>query len=225
MEPLPSIALTAAKMVADGGNLNTESLQGRSKYDSQQQSLGGRRNLIASIVTGIAAGGGQDAATATNAAVVAIDNNWLATQQIVQMKKELKAAQSTLDELKVLGKWGYISTKQDALTTSGVGRGLVESGWNDVKGLAEFLSDPIKGLNGLKEIIANPQARQQIGDAMFAELDAKIDRMTTALEVGGYPNSRPNANCSETKSTRGRQKVMNALNSSCWNEEIRSAMN
>ena len=154
--------------------------------DETQSERQAKANLIASIVTGLAVSSGQDAATATNAAVVAIDNNWLATQQIVQMNKELKAAQGSLETLKVLGKWAYVNGKQDALTITGVGKGLAEAGWSDVQGLAAFLSDPITGLKGLKEIITNPDARQQMGDAMFAELDAKIDRMTTALEVGGY---------------------------------------
>ncbi len=148
-----------------------------------------KRNLIVSIVTGIASVGDANVATATNAAGATVDNNWLATQQIVQMKKEIKAAQGTLEELKVAGKWAYISTKQDVLTTAGVGKGLVEAGISDIKGLAEFLSDPIAGLNGLKQIITSPEARQQLGDSVFKELDAKIDRMKTALQVGGDQNA------------------------------------
>lgn len=105
----------------------------------------GQRNLITSLVTGIAAMSGADATTATNGAIAAVDNNWLATQQIVQMKKELSNAKSTLEQLKVASKWAYISTKQDVLTTTGIGKGLAESGWNDVKGLAEFLPIRAKG--------------------------------------------------------------------------------
>nr|CUV15759.1 conserved protein of unknown function [Ralstonia solanacearum] len=149
----------------------------------------GKRNLITSLVTGIATMSGADATTATNGAIAAVDNNWLATQQIVQMKKELSNAKSTLEQLKVASKWAYISTKQDVLTTTGIGKGLAESGWNDVKGVAEFLAHPIDGLNGLKQLISSPDARQQLGDALFKELDAKIDRMSTAINEGGDANA------------------------------------
>ncbi|MFV8606356.1 hemagglutinin repeat-containing protein [Ralstonia pseudosolanacearum] len=149
----------------------------------------GKRNLITSLVTGIAAMSGADATTATNGAIAAVDNNWLATQQIVQMKKELSNAKSTLEQLKVASKWAYISTKQDVLTTTGIGKGLAESGWNDVKGVAEFLAHPIEGLKGLKQLINSPDARQQLGDALFKELDAKIDRMSKAINEGGDANA------------------------------------
>ncbi|MGD7412400.1 DUF637 domain-containing protein [Ralstonia pseudosolanacearum] len=149
----------------------------------------GKRNLITSLVTGIAAMSGADATTATNGAIAAVDNNWLATQQIVQMKKELSNAKSTLEQLKVASKWAYISTKQDVLTTTGIGKGLAESGWNDVKGLAEFFAHPGEGLNGLKQLINSPDARQQLGDALFKELDAKIDRMSKAINEGGDANA------------------------------------
>ena len=148
-----------------------------------------KRNLIASLVTGIAAVSGTDASTATNSATAAIDNNWLATQQIVQMKKELTEAKGALEVLKVSGKWAYISGKQDVLTAAGVGKGLADSGISDVKGLAEFLSDPIAGLDGLKQILTSADAREQLGDSVFQALDAKIDRMKTALEQGGDQNA------------------------------------
>ncbi len=149
----------------------------------------GKRNLITSLVTGIAAMSGSDPTAATQGAVAAVDNNWLATQQIVQMKKELSNAKTTLEQFKVAGKWAYISTKQDVLTTTGIGKGLAEAGWNDVKGVAEFLAHPIEGLNGLKQLISSPEARQQMGEAMFKELDAKIDRMSRALDQGGDANA------------------------------------
>ncbi|MGC5953900.1 hypothetical protein LDP04_25050, partial [Ralstonia pseudosolanacearum] len=79
--------------------------------------------------------------------------------------------------------------KQDVLTTTGIGKGLAESGWNDVKGLAEFFAHPGEGLNGLKQLINSPDARQQLGDALFKELDAKIDRMSKAINEGGDANA------------------------------------
>lgn len=149
----------------------------------------GKRNLITSLVTGIAAVSGTDTTAATQGAVAAVDNNWLATQQIVQMKKELSEAKTTLEQFKVASKWAYISTKQDVLTTAGIGKGLAESGWNDVKGIAEFLAHPIDGLNGLKQLISSPEAREQLGDQLYGELTAKIDRMSRAINVGGDANA------------------------------------
>ncbi|ALR07583.1 DUF769 domain-containing protein [Xylella fastidiosa] len=144
-----------------------------------------KRNLITSIVTGIASIGNTDPATATHAAIAAVDNNWLATQQVIQMKKDISDAKNNLEMLKVIGKWGGIYTKQEGLTTVGLMNGLGEAGINDIKGMLEFLSDPIAGLKGLKELIVNPEVRQQLGDSIFQELDNKIDRMQTALMVGG----------------------------------------
>ncbi|WNY18180.1 DUF769 domain-containing protein [Xylella fastidiosa] len=144
-----------------------------------------KRNLITSIVTGIASTTHTDAATATHAAIAAVDNNWLATQQVIQMKQDISAAKNNLEMLKVIGKWGGIYTKQEVLTTVGLVNGLGEAGINDIKGMLEFLSDPVAGLKALKELIVNPEVRQQLGDSVFQELDNKIDRMQTALMVGG----------------------------------------
>ena len=75
------------------------------------------------------------------------------------------------------------------LTAAGIGKGLAASGWNDVKGLAEFLADPVKGLQGIRDVITKPEVRAQLGDAIFGELDAKIGRMQTALREGGDENA------------------------------------
>jgi filamentous hemagglutinin len=148
-----------------------------------------KRNLLTSLVTGLATVTGVNAATANNAAAAAAENNWLASQQIAQMKKELKAANGLLEELKVTAKWAGTSLKQDALTTQGIGKGLAEAGWNDVKGVAEFIANPVEGLKGIKELISSPEARLQMGEAIFKEMDAKIDRMSEALKVGGDQNA------------------------------------
>ena len=144
-----------------------------------------KRNLIVSLVTGIAATTNLDAATANAAASGAVDNNWLATQQLVQARKELKEADGLLAEMKVLAKWGYISKKQDLLTQTGVGVGLVQAGFSDIQGLAQFLAHPIDGLNGLKALINDEDARSAFGDQVVNELNGKIDRMKLAMEQGG----------------------------------------
>ncbi|MFY3964928.1 hemagglutinin repeat-containing protein, partial [Achromobacter ruhlandii] len=179
-----SQSCTSAALGASASSLLT-GLFGETTPDEKATEREAKRNLIVSIVTGIGAAGGLDAAPASTAAATAVDNNWLATQQIVQMNKELAAADGMLEYLKIQGKWVYISGKQDVLTTAGIGKGLALAGWDDVKGLAAFLSDPIAGLNGIKELITDPDMRKQLGDSLVAEFDAKITRMRQAIEVGG----------------------------------------
>lgn len=155
--------------------------------ESEQES---RRNLVSTLIAGIAtATDANSANTAVTAAVAAQDNNWLATQQKVQMNKELSKATSTLDKLKVLGKWAGVSAKQDFLTAGGIGKGLSEGFGGDVAGLAEFLSDPLKGVEGLKQLVDSPQAREQFGDALCKSLDDQITRMKTEIEFGGDSNA------------------------------------
>ena len=118
-----------------------------------------------------------------------MDNNWLATQQIVAFKKEYNAADGLIAKAQVTGKWAYISSKQDVLTQFGIGKGLAQSGWSDVTGLAEFIAHPIDGLKGLKALVSDPKAREQFGDAFVTELNAKIDDITKAVETGGDDNA------------------------------------
>ncbi|MDR6539790.1 hypothetical protein [Variovorax soli] len=71
-------------------------------------------------------------------------NNWLATQQRARMIKELSAATPPLEQLKVVGKWTLVTIRQGALTASGVDRGLVDAGIDDIQGLADFMSNPLE---------------------------------------------------------------------------------
>ncbi|MCD8466551.1 hemagglutinin repeat-containing protein, partial [Xylella taiwanensis] len=153
--------------------------------DETAQQREAKRNLILSLVTGIASAGDAHAASATHAATAALDNNWLATQQNAQMNQELAAANGLLESLQVAAKWGSIYARQEGLTGVGLVKGLAESGLSDIQGLVQFLSNPMAGLRGLKELITNPEVRQQLSDSVFQEIDHKIDRMQTALTVGG----------------------------------------
>lgn len=158
--------------------------------DESEEQREAKRNLIVSLVTGLAATSPQlDATTANSAAGAAVDNNWLATQQLVQAKKEYEEADGYIEKAKVLGKWGYISSKQDVLTQFGLGKGLVQSGWGDVEGMAQFLADPIAGLEGLKTLVTDTAAQNQMLDSMAADLKAQIDTMARALETGGDENA------------------------------------
>jgi len=144
-----------------------------------------KRNLIVSLVTGIAATTSLDAATATAAASGAVDNNWLATQQYVQARKELKEAEGRIDELKVLAKWAYISKKQDLLTQSGVGQGLIKAGFDDISGLAQMLLHPIETVKAIGGLIDDPSALAGYPEEVKQNLKAKVARIEEALTVGG----------------------------------------
>ena len=158
--------------------------------DETEQQREAKRNLIVSLVTGLAANSSSlDAATANSAAGAAVDNNWLATQQLVQQKKDYAEAKTYADKLAVFAKWRYISGKQDVLTQYGLGKGLVESGWSDIEGMAQFLADPITGLNGLKDLVTDTAKQNQMLDGMATELKSRIDTMATALEQGGDENA------------------------------------
>ncbi|MGI4780068.1 MAG: filamentous hemagglutinin N-terminal domain-containing protein [Janthinobacterium lividum] len=145
--------------------------------------------MMGGIAVALAGGSAADINLASQAAANTAANNWLATQQQAQMKKEMDAAKTAGDKLQVFGKWVLVSGRQDALTASGIGKGLVDAGISDVQGLAQFLANPVEGLRGLQQIIGSPEARQQLGDSAFAELDAKVARMQAAVAVGGDQNA------------------------------------
>jgi filamentous hemagglutinin len=145
-----------------------------------------KRNIITSLVTGIAAATDPSgAATANNAATANVDNNWLATQQWIQANKEISEAKGAIAKLAATAKWAGISVKQDVLTTSGIGQGLVEAGVQDVEGLTQFMTHPIEGLKGMAEAVSNPDVRNALGETAYKSLMDSIGRMGTALETGG----------------------------------------
>nr|WP_223472662.1 MULTISPECIES: hemagglutinin repeat-containing protein [unclassified Pseudomonas] len=153
--------------------------------DESEAQREAKRNLIVSIVTGLAATSSSlDPATATSAAGAAVDNNWLATQQLVQAEKEYSEA-DLVGKAKVVAKWAYIYQKQEVLTRFGIGKGLAQAGWSDVEGLAQFLLNPVEGIKGIKALIEDPEARQRLGNAMVDDAKAKIARIEDALEHGG----------------------------------------
>lgn len=141
--------------------------------------------MMSSLAAGVAGLDATEINQAGQAGANAAANNWLATKQRAQAKQELAAAKTPLEALQVAGKWAAVGVKQDVLTASGVGLGLAESGINDIEGMATFLANPVEGFNGIKQLINSPEAREQFGDSVFRELDAKIDRMQLALAEGG----------------------------------------
>ncbi|QBQ36694.1 hemagglutinin repeat-containing protein [Pseudoduganella plicata] len=157
--------------------------------DESKADAEAKRNLIASLVAGLATATNLDASAATSASVAATDNNWLATQQVVQMNKELTAAKGTLEYLKVLGKWGVVSMNQTALTKSGFVKGLAEAGMSDLQGMVDFFKDPVARVKGLKAIVTSEEVRGQVADDFLNELTTKLNAVETALRVGGETNA------------------------------------
>ncbi|WGS43445.1 hemagglutinin repeat-containing protein [Burkholderia sp. JSH-S8] len=157
--------------------------------DMTEQEKEAKQNLISSIVAGVAAesgvGGASGAATTTTSATAAAQNNWLATEQKVQAQKELMACTNLMCAVQTTGKWATVSSLQDAATLAGFGKGLAQAGWSDVRGLAEFLSDPVTGLKGMYDLINSKEMRDQLGQAVVDNLNAKIGQIQTALRVGG----------------------------------------
>jgi filamentous hemagglutinin len=157
--------------------------------DMTEQEKEAKQNLISSIVAGVAAesgvGGASGAATTTTSATAAAQNNWLATEQKVQAQKELMACTNLMCAVQTTGKWATVSSVQDAATLAGFGKGLAQAGWNDVRGLAEFLSDPVTGLKGMYDLINSKEMRDQLGQAVVDNLNTKIGEIQTALRVGG----------------------------------------
>jgi filamentous hemagglutinin len=150
-----------------------------------------KENLVDTLVAGIAtATGSSSASTTVNAAQAEVENNWLATQQIVQAKKDWNACNgNALCQLKTAGKWAGVSFRQDALTTTGVAKGLAQAGLTDLRGLAQFMSDPVTGLNGLAALVSDPQVRAALGAQVVASLQTQISQMQNSLTVGGDANA------------------------------------
>ncbi|BBE09327.1 Probable hemagglutinin-related protein [Mycoavidus cysteinexigens] len=85
-------------------------------------------------------------------------------------------------------KWTGVSAKQDALTMSGLISGLAEAGWHDAEGVVEFFKDFRNNLKGLASLI-NQEVRDQLGEQIVAEFNAKINRIRAAAREGGDQNA------------------------------------
>lgn len=152
-----------------------------------------KRNLLLSIVTGIAAVTDPDgAATANNAATANVDNNWLATQQKVQRNKELAEAQTVGEQFKIYAKWQKTSVEQDLATGVGLAKGLRDglagSGLDSLNTLARFSAFPGESLDEISEMINMPAMKQLLG-AKYEEMQQSIEKAKTSLDVGGLEHA------------------------------------
>ncbi|MCZ4322770.1 hemagglutinin repeat-containing protein [Pseudomonas anguilliseptica] len=161
--------------------------------DETSEQREAKRNLILSIVTGIAAVADPDsAATANNAATANVDNNWLATQQKVQRNKELAEAETLAEQFKINAKWLNTSAEQDLSTGVGLVKGLKDglagSGLDTLNTMARFAAFPGESLDEISEMISAPAMKQLLG-AKYDEMQQSIEKAKVSLEVGGLDHA------------------------------------
>ncbi|WP_199523508.1 hypothetical protein, partial [Pseudomonas savastanoi] len=95
-----------------------------------------------------------------------MDNNWLATQQIVQANKEFAAASSLAEQMSVIFKWSGISARQDLLI--GLKDGLADSGLTSLDSAAQLVAHPIESFAAVKDFVESASGRQLLGAASDA---------------------------------------------------------
>ncbi|PKM25676.1 MAG: hypothetical protein CVV09_09490 [Gammaproteobacteria bacterium HGW-Gammaproteobacteria-13] len=161
--------------------------------DESSEQREAKRNLLLSIITGIAAVTDPDsAATANNAATANVDNNWLATQQKVQRNKELAEAETLAEQLKIHAKWLKTSLDQDLSTGGGIAKGLKDglagSGLDTLNTVARFSAFPGESLDEISEMISAPAIKQLLG-AKYDEMQQSIEKAKVALEIGGLDHA------------------------------------
>jgi filamentous hemagglutinin len=153
-----------------------------------------KRNIITSIVTGIAAMSTPNgAATANNAAAANVDNNWLATQQYVQAKKEIDAEPNLAKKLAIIAKWGLISARQDLLTASGVMKGFTDgmagAGLGALDSAVNLLRDPVESFHAMNEFLASDEAVAILGKSVADAFKSQLSQIAEAATVGGDENA------------------------------------
>ncbi|MFJ2464093.1 hemagglutinin repeat-containing protein [Pseudomonas sp. NPDC087615] len=153
-----------------------------------------KRNIITSLVTGIAAMSNPNgAATANNAATANIDNNWLATQQYVQAMKEIDAEPNVLKKIAIAAKWQIQSTRQDLLTGSGVLKGFTDgmagAGLGTLDSAVMLMRDPVQSWDAVVEFAGSDEAQALLGKAVGAAFKSQIDQIGQALTEGGDANA------------------------------------
>ncbi|MCQ3030383.1 hemagglutinin repeat-containing protein [Pseudomonas syringae] len=164
-------------------------LLGAPRPDETNEEREAKRNIVTSLVTGIAAiTDPGSAATANTTATANVDNNWLADAQKAQRNKELAEATSVLDWLSILGKWDRISANQGLASLRGFGKGFTDeiasTGLDTLNGAANFLAHPKESIAVMNEFILTADAQKIFGDKLD-EFKQQLDLVSDALEHGG----------------------------------------
>ncbi|WP_395607452.1 hemagglutinin repeat-containing protein [Pseudomonas sp. B22129] len=161
--------------------------------DETNEEREAKRNIITSLVTGIAAITDPNAAaTANDTATANVDNNWLADAQKAQRNKELSAATSIGEWLSILGKWDRISAKQGYESLTGFGKGFTEemasTGIATLDGAAGFMAHPMDSIAVMNAFILTADAQKIFGDKLD-QFKQQLDLVSDALEKGGDTQS------------------------------------
>lgn len=149
-----------------------------------------KRNVIASLVTGIAGmTSPSTAATASNAAAANVDNNWLATQQELQYRKEYNEARTFREKFNVVVKWEGTSLNQDVLTGTSIAKGFTEGmagmGLDTLNSAASVIRDPVESFDAVLEFAGSLEAQRLLGQQLAATLEKQVKDIQVALDEGG----------------------------------------
>lgn len=133
------------------------------------------------------------AATSTNTAIANVDNNWLATQQAIQYKKEYDEAKTPQEKVAVFLKWEKTSLRQDVLTGVGVGKGFKDGmagiGVDTLNSAVSMLRDPKEHIDAVIAFVTSTEVRERLGESIHGNLQQQLQEIKKALEYGGDENA------------------------------------
>ena len=84
---------------------------------------------------------------------------------------------------------GVYQQRQDLLTQTGIGAGLVESGFDDVQGFVQLFLHPVDTVKAIGKLIDDPQVLAGYPAEVRQQLQEKLARVETALIEGGDDNA------------------------------------
>ncbi|TGV07350.1 hypothetical protein E4695_09840 [Alcaligenaceae bacterium 429] len=178
-----------------------------------------RRNLLATLVTGIAVAGGADVATSTNSAIFAIDNNWLNTEEARALDQELSECKvSGGDCQSVIEKYIEISNQRGKeLVTACSGGGVSCVTWEElIQAASNVANDAQPWQIRLDEKLQDPDAVALVNYLNGIDLKFLQDNITTGdrvLDVIMTPTSWPiivmgSRNILTNSFTRGKEQLI-----------------
>jgi filamentous hemagglutinin len=149
----------------------------------------GTTTLVSGLVTTALGGNGV---TGANAGANEVRNNYLTQAQKIELPRQMAAcAGSTSCELLVAVKFNLIDKGQDAGLVGGAVAGAAYRLGVSVKDLAELndtLHDPLKAyalFMKLKDELSTPGLKDRLGDAVYGDLQRRIEAFENAYDRGG----------------------------------------
>lgn len=126
----------------------------------------------------------SNASSCFTSAMIATDNNWLSSRQVAQYKRELAAAATFEEKIKVEGRWIGVRGQQLYFLSTGFTQGLLKGGIDDIKGIANILQNPAEAIRGIKQLLTDPSVRAELGLALLSSLQNKLKAIEFALVYG-----------------------------------------